>query len=102
LAVVSVLLTSLYSAKVIYFTFLSSFSGDIRSLRGVHENNNIIVGPLVILTVLSILVGFLLQFTILGDQLPILVPSFTKLLPLIITVGGLSLVFMIFSKLRKF
>ena len=102
LAVVSVLLTSLYSAKVIYFTFLSSFSGDIRSLRGVHENNNTIVIPLIILTVLSILVGFLLQFTILGDQLPILVPSFTKLLPLIITIGGLSLIFMIFSRLRKF
>ena len=102
LAMVSVLLTSLYSIKVIFFGFMNNCSGDVRAFRHIHENTFQIAFPLVALTVSSVVFGFSFQHIILGDQIPVIVTNFIKFLPLIITLFSVVALFAVLHKLKHF
>lgn len=81
-------LTAFYSFRLIYFTFINETQSSIKLFNQSHEGNWNLTLPLLILLVLSISVGYILQFTILKDELPIMIPNFNKFLPLYLSLLG--------------
>ena len=81
-------LTAFYSFRLIYFTFVNKPQGPLISFKHSHEGMWNLTIPLIILLVCSIVVGYFLQFTILKDELPIMIPNFNKFLPLYLSLTG--------------
>nr|UAV89297.1 NADH dehydrogenase subunit 5 [Cladonema multiramosum] len=91
LAILSASLTAFYSIRLAFYSFHSSFNGFRRSVKFVHEGLWNLWLPLLILLILSILGGYLLQFSIFKDYEPVLLPNSIKFSALIVTcVGSLT------------
>ena len=84
-------LTAFYSFRLMFFSFFNKPQGSIRSFNNAHEGSFNLWSPLLILLIGSIMIGFVLQFTILKDELPIMIPNFNKFMPLILSLSGASL-----------
>jgi len=84
-------LTAFYSFRLMFFSFFNKPQGSIRSFNHAHEGSFNLWSPLLVLLVGSIIIGFVLQFTILKDELPIMIPNFNKFMPLILSLSGASL-----------
>src|ERR1700709_1219119 len=116
-ATIGAMFTTLYSAKVLYLTFLTNPNGPIVNYDNAHEGNIYMTLPLIILAVFSIFFGFLIKdlFIGLGTGLfsdnglfihptheivldtEFAVPVLFKLLPLFFTIS-LSLISIIFTE----
>ena len=105
IATIGAMFTTLYSVKVLYLTFLTNPNGPIVNYKQAHEGNIYMSLPLIILAVFSIFFGYITKDIFLGlgsnffmDSLFIhpsheimlntefAVPTFFKLLPLLLTI----------------
>ena len=91
LGVLSAFLTAFYSFRLASFTFFNNPQSNYKSFRSSHEGSWNLRWPLIILLVCSILIGFMLQSSILKDELPIIVTNISKFSPLIVSLLGSSL-----------
>nr|WJJ70035.1 NADH dehydrogenase subunit 5 [Forskalia sp.] len=80
----SVLLTSFYSFRLLYYTFIASPN----YVGGVGFEENILSLPLFILLILSCIVGYYLKHYILVDHIPVLLPNSIKHLPSLFNFFG--------------
>jgi NADH-ubiquinone oxidoreductase chain 5 len=117
-ATIGAMFTTLYSAKVLYLTFLTNPNGPLVNYKQAHEGDMFINIPLIILAILSIFFGYLTKDIFIGlgtsffldNSLFIhpnheimldtefAVPILFKLLPFIFTVS-LSIISVILSEL---
>ena len=106
IATIGAMFTTLYSAKVLYLTFLSNPAGPAINYKHAHEGDMFLETPLIILAIFSIVFGFFTKDIFIGlgsgffsdNSLFIhpnheimldtefAVPIFFKLLPFVITV----------------
>ena len=88
--VFSALLTTLYSIRLVYLTFLSNTNSRKAIFRRVHEGSWNLVLPLIILALGSLFVGYLTKEVVWSFQItfPPIVPVFIKLLPVFLSLGG--------------
>src|ERR1700753_3900529 len=116
-ATIGAMFTTLYSAKVLYLTFLTNSNGPLVSYKHAHEGDLFLTIPLIILAIFSIFFGYLTKDIFLGlgtgffadNSLFIhpsheimldtefAVPVLFKLLPLFFTIS-LSLLSIIFTE----
>nr|AER54601.1 NADH dehydrogenase subunit 5 [Nemopsis bachei] len=94
-------LTAFYSFRLIYNTFINRPQSSILSFNHSHEGYWNLWLPLLILLILSVIVGYFLQFTILKDEFPIMLPNFNKFLPGYLSVGGALLSIYLGFKLKN-
>jgi NADH-ubiquinone oxidoreductase chain 5 len=66
IAITGAMFTTLYSAKVLYLTFLTNPNGPIVNYNNAHEGNIFMTLPLIILAVFSIFFGFLTKDLFIG------------------------------------
>ena len=117
IASIGAMFTTLYSAKVLYLTFLTNPNGPLNNYKFAHEGDLFLNIPLIILAVFSIFFGFLTKDIFIGlgtgffsdNSLFIhpnheilldtefAVPVFFKLLPLFFTIS-LSILSILFSE----
>ena len=117
IATIGAMFTTLYSAKVLYLTFLANPNGPLSSYKHAHEGDIFLTLPLIILSIFSIFFGYLTKDIFIGlgtgffvdNSLFIhpsheimldtefAVPTFFKLLPFIFTVS-LSIISVLFSE----
>nr|YP_010248557.1 NADH dehydrogenase subunit 5 [Pneumocystis canis]QTK22336.1 NADH dehydrogenase subunit 5 [Pneumocystis canis]QTK22366.1 NADH dehydrogenase subunit 5 [Pneumocystis canis] len=107
------LMTSLYSFKLIYYTFISSPSGWINNYKSLHDVPNSMIFPLLILCVLSIAWGYISKDLFIGTGSSALgmsifssrevsfdvefnISLIFKILPILISIAGVSLCFILF------
>ena len=117
LGILSASLTAFYSLRLIHLGFLSEPQTQSKSLRKSHEGHWNLLLPLIILVFLSVLGGYVMQYYILEDVFPIILPNSIKFSALIVTTIGvfsaiiigvyyykswLTLRFSIFHKLYSF
>lgn len=96
LSTFSAFITAFYSLRLLFFSFILDFQGFKESVKYLHEEDWYLVGPLLILLVMSILAGFGFYNFILKDQFPVVLPNLTKWITLLNTIGG-SIVVILFS-----
>lgn len=116
-ATIGAMFTTLYSAKVLYLTFLTNPNGPLINYKQAHEGDMFITIPLIILAIFSIFFGYLTKDIFIGlgtgffsdNSLFIhpsheimldtefAVPTLFKLLPFIFTVS-LSLISVVLSE----
>jgi NADH-ubiquinone oxidoreductase chain 5 len=66
IATIGAMFTTLYSAKVLYLTFLSNPNGPLVNYKHAHEGDMFLETPLIILAVFSIVFGFLTKDIFIG------------------------------------
>src|SRR6201746_2887422 len=106
-ATIGAMFTTLYSAKVLYLTFLANPNGPLSSYKHAHEGDIFLTLPLIILSIFSIFFGYITKDIFIGlgsgffadNSLFIhpsheimldtefAVPTLFKLLPLIFTIS---------------
>lgn len=91
LGVLSAFLTAFYSFRLASFTFFNNPQSTYNSFKASHEGDWNLRWPLIILLICSIMIGFVLQFSILKDELPIIITNLSKFSPLIVSLLGSSL-----------
>lgn len=88
LGLIAASLTAFYSFRLVYYTFFNENQGSIKLFRNSHEGSWNLTLPLLLLLLLSIITGYVLQFTILKDEIPIMIINFNKFLPLYLSLFG--------------
>lgn len=88
LGILSAFITAFYSFRLINFTFYNNPQSNINHFSASHEGNWNIRWPLTFLVFCSIVVGFIFQFTILKDELPIIITSIGKSSALVVSLLG--------------
>lgn len=81
-----VFLTSFYSFKLLFSSFLIINQSSTINTQKHHESDKFIVLPLIFLTVLSVIIGFFIQPIILVENYNFLITSTIKFTPLILTL----------------
>lgn len=95
--------TTIYSSRLIYFVFFTKHNISNSILFSIHESNNLILIPLIILNIFSILGGFLFKnifidhFNWFIEELPI----FIKLLPTLLLIFISFLTFIFFFNFNR-
>jgi NADH-ubiquinone oxidoreductase chain 5 len=117
IATIGAMFTTLYSVKVLYLTFLANPNGPVTNYNNAHEGDIFLTLPLIILAVFSIFFGYISKDAFIGVgtglftdnsifihptheivlETEFAVPTFFKLLPLILTIS-LSIIFLLFSE----
>src|SRR5258708_6681664 len=107
IATIGAMFTTLYSAKVLYLTFLTNPNGPLVSYKHAHEGDLFMTIPLIILAIFSIFFGYLTKDIFIGigtgffadnslfihpsheivSDTEFAVPTFFKLLPFVFTVS---------------
>lgn len=88
LGVLSASITAFYSLRLVNFTFFNNPQTNIKHFSLSHEGQWNLRFPLIMLIIFSIIVGFILQFIILKDELPIVITNISKFSPLIVSFIG--------------
>ena len=88
LGVLSAFLTAFYSFRLANFTFFNNPQSNISSFNKSHEGDLRLRWPLILLLFFSIIIGYVLQNTILKDELPIVITNISKFSPLIVSLLG--------------
>ncbi|KAH9806709.1 NADH dehydrogenase subunit 5 [Melampsora americana] len=116
-ATIGAMFTTLYSAKVLYLTFLANPNGPLSSYKHAHEGDLFLTIPLIVLSIFSIFFGYITKDIFIGlgtgffvdNSLFIhpnheimldtefAVPTFFKLLPFVFTVS-LSIISVLLSE----
>ena len=119
IATIAAMFTSLYSAKVLYLTFLTKPNGSIDDYNNAHEGDLFMSLPLIILAIFSVFFGYLTKdiFIGLGSSFfsdnslfihplheimlnaEFAVPNLFKLLPLVLTILS-SVIYLVLSEKR--
>ena len=119
IATIAAMFTSLYSAKVLYLTFITSPNGSIADYNNAHEGDLFMCLPLIMLAIFSIFFGYLSKDIFIGIgssyfsdnslfihpsheimlNAEFAVPKLFKLLPLVLTIFA-SLVYLILAEIR--
>jgi NADH-ubiquinone oxidoreductase chain 5 len=114
-ATIGAMFTTLYSVKVLYLTFLANPNGPVNNYNKAHEGELYMSVPLIILSIFSIFFGYLFKDVFIGigtgfysdngifihplNEIMITtefaVPTFFKLLPLIMTLS-LTVLFILY------
>jgi NADH-ubiquinone oxidoreductase chain 5 len=66
IATIGAMFTTLYSAKVLYLTFLTNPNGPLVNYKNAHEGDMFLNSPLIILAIFSIFFGFLTKDIFIG------------------------------------
>jgi NADH-ubiquinone oxidoreductase chain 5 len=118
IATIGAMFTTLYSAKVLYLTFLANPNGPVTNYNNAHEGNIYMSIPLIILAILSIFFGYISKDAFIGVgtgfyadnsifihptheivlETEFAVPTLYKLLPLFFTIT-LSILFILYSEI---
>lgn len=88
LGVLSASLTAFYSFRLANFTFFNNPQSSIWIFNKSHEGDWKLRWPLILLLFFSITIGYVLQNTILKDELPIVITNLSKFSPLIVSLLG--------------
>lgn len=107
--VIVALLTTVYSTRLLFFTFLDQPNGSRQLFLQVHESSFFLLLPLIVLSILSIFVGYMLQEIFAGigthffGQAIFVLPSncqviemeflpwTVKIVPIFLSLGGFSI-----------
>uniref|UniRef100_UPI0030E2F747 NADH dehdrogenase subunit 5 n=1 Tax=Henricia sanguinolenta TaxID=72675 RepID=UPI0030E2F747 len=98
LALIATALTSVYSARILYFCFIQTNTTE--PLPPTNENNQNLTGPLNRLAIGTILSGWVISNFILFNEPPV-IPPINKNLPLIVTITGLTVSISLLPALQK-
>lgn len=101
LGVLSAFLTAFYSFRLANFTFFNNPQSNISSFNKSHEGDWNLRWPLILLLFFSIIIGFVLQSTILKDELPIVITNLSKFSPLIVSLLGALLAIILGLLIKK-
>lgn len=88
LGVISAFLTAFYSFRLASFTFFNNPQSNYNKFKHAHEGYWNLRWPLIVLLVCSILIGFILQFSVLKDEFPVVITNLSKFSPLIVSLLG--------------
>ena len=91
LGILAAFMTAFYSFRLIYYTFFNKPQGPINMYKISHEGLWNLMSPLILLLIFSITIGYILQFFILKDELPIMITNLAKFNPLIFSLIGATL-----------
>ncbi len=97
LASFAALLTAFYSIRLIYLTFITNSNSTKEVFFKVHESSLNILIPLLFLAFGSIFIGYLGKEILLSTVILPIIPNSIKLVPLIFSLFGASLVFFIYD-----
>jgi NADH-ubiquinone oxidoreductase chain 5 len=95
-------LTAFYSIRLIYLTFITNTNSKKEILMGVHEPSFNIIFPLLLLAFGSIFVGYLGKEVVLSNVIPPIISNSVKILPLILSMLGAFLGFVVYERLVGF
>ena len=101
LGVLSAFLTAFYSFRLTNFTFFNNPQSNITNFNKSHEGDWNLRWPLILLLFFSVIIGFVLQNTILKDELPIVITNLSKFSPLIVSLLGASLAIILGSIIKN-
>ena len=101
LGVLSAFLTAFYSFRLANFTFFNNPQSNFKSFNNSHEGDWNLRWPLILLLLFSVIVGFILQNTILKDEFPIVITNLSKFSPLIVSLLGAFLAIMLGFLIKK-
>ena len=101
LGILSAFLTAFYSFRLANFTFFNNPQSNITSFNKSHEGDWNLRWPLILLLFFSVIIGFILQSTILKDELPIVITNLSKFSPLIVSLLGASLAIILGLLIKK-
>ena len=101
LGVLSAFLTAFYSFRLANFTFFNNPQINILTFNKSHEGNWNLRWPLILLLLSSIIIGFILQNSILKDELPIIITNISKFSPLIVSLSGALLAIILALSIKK-
>jgi len=121
LGTLTAMITAFYSFRLISMTFLTTPNAPKGDYEHTHEQPMIIVVPLVILALMSIFFGYIAKDSFVGMGSDMLatslfvhpshvtlveaefsIPTFYKLLPAFVTIGGASLALLMYHRLADF
>ena len=94
---ISALLTAFYSIRLMYLTFITNTNSKKEIYIGAHEPSFYITLPLLLLAFGSIFVGYLGKEVLLSTVIPPIVSNFVKVVPLILSMSGALLAFMVYN-----
>lgn len=118
-SIISATLTSIYSIRLLYYIFFNTPNSNKYTYYTVKEANNTMILPMVILAIASIIMGYIFKDLYIGlgspfnsifthpNNLSIIdtefsIPTYIKLLPLILTILSTITVLFIYEYLYKF
>nr|QRG31965.1 NADH dehydrogenase subunit 5 [Pseudosuberites sp. CY-2021] len=97
----SALLTAFYSMRLIYLTFMTDTNLKKEVLTKVHESTWNITLPLLLLAFGSIFVGYLGKEVIISNVIPPMISNSVKVVPLILSLFGALLAFVIYDRVTR-
>lgn len=95
---ISALLTAFYSIRLIYLTFITNTNSKKEIFIRAHEPSFNITFPLLLLAFGSIFVGYLGKEVMLSNVIPPIVSNFVKVVPLILSMLGALLAFVVYDR----
>nr|QZH57642.1 NADH dehydrogenase subunit 5 [Nemalecium lighti] len=95
MAIIATLLTSIYSSRLLIMVFWNKNNSSFRTYNKSHEAKDPMFYVIIILSLLSILAGFLSKWVILEEFNPPLIINSQKLSPLILTLAGFLIIILI-------
>lgn len=97
----SALLTAFYSMRLIYLTFMTDTNLKKEIITKVHESTWNITLPLLLLAFGSIFVGYLGKEMVISNVIPPIVSNSVKMVPLILSLLGALLAFIIYNSVTQ-
>ena len=95
---ISALLTAFYSIRLIYLTFITNTNSKKENFMGAHEPSFNITFPLLLLAFGSIFVGYLGKEVMLSNVIAPIVSNSVKVVPLILSMLGALLGFVVYDR----
>ncbi len=91
LGLLAAFFTSIYSFRLIYWTFFNFPVSFRYSYYKSHEGNWNLLLPLLILLIFSVVIGYALQYLIIRDNFPLIITNNQKWQPFFLSIIGASL-----------
>lgn len=92
----SALLTAFYSSRLIYLTFIANTNSKKQIIFWVQESPRVVMVPLLILAFGSVFVGYIGKELALSYVVSPIIPNFTKVLPLLLSLVGGGVAFIVY------
>lgn len=116
-SIVSATLTTIYSIRLVYYVFYNNPNANKYAYHTVHESDNVMLFPMIILAIASLVVGYIFKDLYIGLGTPFFggnglfthpdnlsfvdtefsIPTYIKLLPLFLTILSVILVLYIYE-----
>nr|YP_001648629.1 NADH dehydrogenase subunit 5 [Agelas schmidtii]ABW83922.1 NADH dehydrogenase subunit 5 [Agelas schmidtii] len=92
----SALLTAFYSSRLIYLTFITNTNSKKEIIFWAQESPWVVMVPLLVLAFGSVFVGYIGKELALSYVVAPIIPNFTKVLPLLLSLVGAGLAFIVY------